>query len=80
VKIIKRRAAGGKRLHFLEGRTGKHEHTALCGHTPADSPGSRFERRAAWRLPEASQDNMAPNGMDCPRCVDQFIRRGGQFG
>jgi hypothetical protein len=67
VNIIKRRAAGGRKLHFLEGREGMHAQTALC------------DKRARWRYPGEERDNMRPDPDDCPRCVDRFCKAGGQF-
>lgn len=67
MKIIKRRANGGRLLHYLEGRDGFHAQVALCGHDPIDTTGSHC-KRAGWRNPGAKW------WPDCPKCLDVFGR------
>jgi hypothetical protein len=77
MKFVKRRAAGGRLLHFLEGFEGTHMRVALCGQN-SSSPRVGGSGRG-WRYPGEDRDNMAPNTADCPRCVAAFIKAGGQF-
>jgi hypothetical protein len=77
MKIVKRRAAGGRLLHFLEGVPYQHTRVALCGQN-STTPGLGGHGRG-WRYPGDARDNMQPNSADCPRCVDKFIKAGGQF-
>lgn len=73
MQVIKRRRVGGKVFHFLAGGNGQHDTVALCG------AGARMGTRPGWRYPGSANDNMAANPKDCARCVDAFIKAGGQF-